>query len=78
MLGQREKLNSGRRESQREQRAGENGGEYYERDPLAAALIALDEEKAARAAARARTNQLEAELAALRASYLYSKGAASR
>jgi SAM-dependent methyltransferase len=74
VLLQRDKLDEwSAEEIQREQRAREHGGEYYERNPLAAALIALDEEKAAGAAARARTNQLEAELAALRSSYLYSR-----
>jgi SAM-dependent methyltransferase len=60
-------------EAQREQRARLHGGEYYERNPLAAALGALEEERAAHAGTRARADQLEAELGALQSGYLYSR-----
>jgi hypothetical protein len=64
-------------EVEREQRAESRGGEYYERGPLAATLIALDERRAQTAAVNARVVQLEAELTAMRSrrSYAYSRRA---
>ena len=60
-------------EVERERRAQENGGEYYDRGPLVTALIALDSERAASATARAQIEQLQSELDAIRASYLYTR-----
>ena len=59
-------------ETQREERAREHGGEYYERNPLAAALAALEGEKAAHAGAQAQVHHLEEELDAVQSRWLYS------
>jgi len=60
-------------ERRREQRAAERGGEYYERNPLAAALIALEEQRAETAAAQAEVGRLQTQLSDLQSSLLYSK-----
>ena len=61
-------------EDARERRATEErGGEYYERGPLATALVALEEQRAEHAAVRARIAELESELAAMRARPLYAR-----
>jgi SAM-dependent methyltransferase len=57
-------------EIQREQRARENGGEYYERNPLAVALIAIEAEKSSHAQSR--------ELDALQSRYQCSEESHSR
>jgi SAM-dependent methyltransferase len=59
-------------EVERERRSREEGGgEYYERGPLATALIALEEQRAEHAAVQARIAELESELQAMRSRYLY-------
>jgi SAM-dependent methyltransferase len=51
----------------------EGGGEYYERGPLAVALIELEEERTAHVRAHARAVELESELQAMRSGFLYSR-----
>jgi SAM-dependent methyltransferase len=60
-------------EVERERRAQERGGEYYQRGPLAAALIELEEERTAHIRAHARVEELESELQAMRSGFLYSR-----
>ncbi len=60
-------------EAEREQRAQDNGGEYYERGPLATALVALEEQRALNAGLRVQREHLEAELQAMQSSFLYSR-----
>jgi SAM-dependent methyltransferase len=60
-------------EDVRERRALENGGEYYERGPLARTLIALEEARHLLASDRARVAQLETELGAMRSRALYAR-----
>jgi len=60
-------------EAEREQRAQDNGGEYYERGPLATALVALEEQRALNAGMQAQREHLEAELQAMQSSFLYSR-----
>jgi SAM-dependent methyltransferase len=59
-------------EVRREEQARGRGGEYYERNPLAAALIDLEVERAELASARSEAQRLAAELDATRSSFLYS------
>jgi SAM-dependent methyltransferase len=61
-------------EVEREQRAERDGGEYYERGPLATALVELDQQRAHTAAVNARVGELEAELAAMRTRRSYAYG----
>jgi SAM-dependent methyltransferase len=60
-------------ELERERRAQENGGEYYERGPLPIALLALEQERIARQAAEAQVAQLQSELQAIRGNFWYPK-----
>ena len=60
-------------EAEREQRAQDNGGEYYERGPLATALVALEEQRALNAGMQVQREHLEAELQAMQSSFLYSR-----
>lgn len=59
-------------EVERERRGQERAGEYYERGPLAVALIELEQERNAHALVQARVRELESELHAVRSSSLYS------
>jgi SAM-dependent methyltransferase len=61
-------------EDERERRAQEEGGgEYYPRGALPAALVLLDEQRAANGLRYARAAALESELDAMRTRYLYSR-----
>jgi SAM-dependent methyltransferase len=60
-------------EAERELHAQENGGEYYERGPLAAALAALEEERLLHTGAATRIEELQSQLDAIRASFLYTR-----
>jgi SAM-dependent methyltransferase len=60
-------------EVQRERSAQENGGEYYVRGPLSVALLALEQEQAARQGAEAQVAQLQSELQAIRGNFWYPK-----
>ncbi len=60
-------------EDQRERRAQENGGEYYEHGPLSAAVVPLEEQRALNAAVRGRIAQLQSELDAMHTRFLYSR-----
>ena len=55
----------------RERRAHEHGGEYYERGPLATALVALDEQRALNAGVLTQIAQLQSELDAMNSRFLY-------
>ena len=59
-------------EAERERRAGQNGGEYYERGALSTALIALESERVETARARERVRTLESQVATLQSDPLYS------
>jgi SAM-dependent methyltransferase len=59
-------------EVERERRAAENGGEYYERGALSSAVIALEDARLEHTRSSARMAALEAEVAALRADPLYA------
>jgi SAM-dependent methyltransferase len=59
-------------ESEREQRAQANGGEYYERGPLSTALVALEEARALNAGVQAQIEQLQSELNAMQSRVLYA------
>ncbi len=74
VLAERELLAQWRaHEDQRERRATEGTGEYYDRGPLAVALVSLEEQRAETNAAQARVAQLQEELDAIRRSFLYAK-----
>jgi len=60
-------------ERDREQRAQDNGGEYYERGPLASAFAALEEQRALNAGLQSRLGQLQFQLDAMQAQFLYSR-----
>jgi SAM-dependent methyltransferase len=60
-------------EVERERLAKENGGEYYDRGPLAMALIELEGQRAENVAALARLDQLQSELDDIRSSFLYTR-----
>jgi len=60
-------------ELERERHAQANGGEYYERGPLSVALLALEQEHAARQGAEAQVAQLQSELQAIRENFWYPK-----
>jgi len=60
-------------EVERERRAHEHGGEYYERGLLATTLVAIDEQRALNSGVRERITQLQAELGAMRSRFLYSR-----
>lgn len=59
-------------EAERERRAGQNGGEYYDRGALSTILIALESERAENARAKERVRTLESQLATLQSDPLYS------
>ena len=60
-------------EVERERRAQESGGEYYERGPFSTALVALEEQRALNAGVRGRIAQLQSELDAMHARPLYTR-----
>ncbi len=60
-------------ETERERCARDRGGEYYERGPLAAALIQLEEAHAEEASLRAQLEQVRSELDAVRSTPLYAQ-----
>jgi hypothetical protein len=60
-------------EDQRERRAREHGGEYYERGPLSTALIGLDQQRVLNDGLRARIVELQSELDAMHTRFLYSR-----
>lgn len=57
----------------REARVAREGGEYYERGPLARALIEVEEQKARASAAEAQLAQLQSELSDIHRSFLYGR-----
>ena len=57
----------------RERRAHERGGEYYDRGPLATALIELEEQQVQNEGLHSRIEQLESELRAMQSRYLYAR-----
>ena len=59
-------------EDRRERLAQESGGEYYPRGPFATALGGLDEQRALNDWLRGRIAQLQSELEAMQARYLYT------
>jgi len=74
VLAQTEMLNEWEAaEVERERRARENGGEYYERGPLATALIAVEEQRALNAGVRANIQHLRSEVNAMQSRYLYAR-----
>ena len=60
-------------EDRRERLAQESGGEYYPRGPFATALGGLDEQRALNDWLRGRIAQLQSELDAMQARYLYTR-----
>ena len=60
-------------EDRRERRAQESGGEYYPRGPFSTALVGLDEQRALNDWLRGRIAQLQSELDAMQARYLYAR-----
>ena len=60
-------------ETERERRARERGGEYYDRGPLATALIELEEQQVENEGLHSRIEQLESELRAMQSRYLYAR-----
>jgi SAM-dependent methyltransferase len=60
-------------ETERELRARERGGEYYDRGPLATALVELEEQQAQNEGLHSRVEQLESELRAMQSRYLYAR-----
>ncbi len=59
-------------EEARERRAADNGGEYYDRGPLAAALVSWQEEHAQVESLRVQLARAQADLDAVRSSPLYA------
>ena len=60
-------------ETERELRARERGGEYYDRGPLATALVELEEQQAQNEGLHFAVEQLESELRAMQSRYLYAR-----
>ena len=60
-------------EVERERLAQENGGEYYDRGPLSQALLALEQEAAARQSLEVQVTQLQSELESIRGNFWYPK-----